>query len=192
MFRCNRTLLLAVLALAPAAALAPSAVAQHSASAQARAPLSPRDTTEFAVNGAPRIRVDYGRPFMRGRQIMGGLVPWGRVWRTGANAATVFSTEVPLRIGNATVPAGSYSLFTLPSERGEWLLILNGQTGQWGTQYDASRDVVRIPMRVQRLANPVEQFTIRLDRGRGDAGTLALEWENTRASVPFRVAGQTR
>lgn len=192
MFRPSRTLLLAVLALAPAAVLAPAAAAQQSAAAQARAPLSPRDTAELAVNGAARIRVDYGRPFMRGRQIMGGLVPWGRVWRTGANAATVLSTDVPLRIGSATVPAGSYTLFTLPSERGEWLLIVNGQTGQWGTQYDSSRDVVRIPMRVQRLAAPVEQFTIRLDRGRGNAGTLALEWENTRASVPFRVAGQGR
>jgi hypothetical protein len=118
---------------------------------------------------------------------MGGLVPYGRVWRTGANAATTFVTEADLVIGNARVPRGTYTLYSLPTATG-WTLIVNRQTGQWGTQYDPSRDLVRIPMQVATLRQPVEQFTIALEKGTSGASTLALSWENTRATVPFRVA----
>jgi hypothetical protein len=124
---------------------------------------------------------------MRGRRIMGGLVPFGRVWRTGANAATTLVTEADLTIGGASVPRGTYTLYTIPTATG-WTLIVNRQTGQWGTQYDPSRDLVRIPMQTTTLRAPVEQFTIALERGRAGADTLALTWENTRASVPFRMA----
>ncbi len=156
---------------------------------QAAAPegrvLSPRDTAHFEAEGR-RVYVDYGRPSMRGRRIMGGLVPFGRVWRTGANAATTLVTEADLTIGTARVPRGTYTLYTIPTATG-WTLIVNRQTGQWGTQYDPSRDLVRIPMQSTTLRQPVEQFTISLRRARAGANTLELAWENTLASVPFRV-----
>jgi len=157
------------------------------AAAQGGQPLSPRDTARLEITAGKRVYVDYGRPSMRGRRIMGELVPYGRVWRTGANAATTFVTETDLRIGDAVVPRGTYTLYTLPTAQG-WTLIVNRQTGQWGTQYEASRDLVRIPMRATRLQQPVEKFTIALERGaaRG-TGTLAMAWENTRVTVPIRV-----
>jgi hypothetical protein len=168
---------------APAAESQPAPAAQPQAQAQPGAPqqpASPRDTAEMAFAGE-RIYVDYGRPYMRGRAIMGGLVPYGQVWRTGANAATTFVTPRDVRIGGTLVPAGTYTLYTLPGER-EWQLIVNRQTGQWGTQYDQAQDLARIPMRVERTSAPVEQFTIQLMAG--SPASLVMEWENTRASVP--------
>ena len=180
------TALAAVLAVTAAGA----AAAQQQGPPRPAAPqgrtLSPRDTARISVDGR-RVYVDYGRPYMRGRRIMGGLVPFGRVWRTGANAATTLVTETDLTIGNARVPRGTYTLYTRPTAAG-WTLIVNRQTGQWGTQYDPSRDLVRIPMQVATLRQPVEQFTIALEPGRGGANTLALSWENTRAAVPVRAA----
>ena len=171
--------------LAIAAAL--PAVLAASAAAQTRGPvLSPRDTVQLELAAGSRIYVDYGRPSMRGRRIMGGLVPYGRVWRTGANAATTLVTDVPLDLGGTRVPRGTYTLYTIPSATG-WTLIVNRQTGQWGTQYEAARDLARIPMRTSTLREPVEQFTIALERGGAGAGNLALAWERTRAWVPFRV-----
>lgn len=155
-----------------------------------QAPLSPRDTARLTLEAGKKVYVDYGRPSMRGRRIMGELVPYGRVWRTGANAATTLVTETDLRIGNAVVPRGTYTLYTLPSA-GEWMLIVNRQTGQWGTQYDASRDLVRIPLRKTAVARPVEKFTITLERGTAGAATLAIAWENTRLSVPLRAQAAT-
>ena len=181
----------AVLAAAMAACTTATAAAQDHGAPPAAAPqgrvLSPRDTSRFQTDDGRRVYVDYGRPFMRGRRIMGGLVPFGRVWRTGANAATTLVTEADLTIGNARVPRGTYTLYTLPTATG-WTLIVNRQTGQWGTEYDPSRDLVRIPMQVATLRQPVEEFTIALEKGRAGANVLALAWETTRATVPFRVA----
>jgi hypothetical protein len=170
-----------------AALLALTALTAPAAAQQGGQPLSPRDTARLEIAAGKRVYVDYGRPSMRGRRIVGELVPYGRVWRTGANAATTLVTEADLRIGDALVPRGTYTLYTLPTAQG-WTLIVNRQTGQWGTQYEASRDLVRIPMRTTRLAQPVEKFTIALERGtaRG-TGTLAMAWENTRLTVPVRV-----
>ena len=166
---------------APPAQPAPAAQAQPGSPAQ---PLpSPRDTAETRIADR-RVYVDYGRPSMRGRTIMGGLVPFGEVWRTGANEATTFVTETDLRIGETNVPAGTYTLYTLPGESA-WQLIINRQTGQWGTEYDQAQDLARIPMRVERTAAPVEQFTINLVAG--SPAQLVMEWENTRASVPMQV-----
>ncbi len=172
---------------ARAADAQPAPAAQPQAQPQAQggpqAPASPRDTAEMTYAGE-RIMVDYGRPSVRGRTIMGGLVPYGQVWRTGANAATTLVTPRDLRIGDTPVPAGTYTLYTLPAESG-WQLIVNKQTGQWGTQYDQAQDLARIPMRVERTSAPVEQFTINLVAG--SPGSLVMEWENTRASVPVTV-----
>jgi len=147
-------------------------------------PLSPADSVRVSVAGAA-LAVRYSRPSTRGRVIFGGAVPWNKVWRTGANAATVFETSADLVIAGTAVPAGKYSLWTIPSPDG-WKLILNRNTGQSGTQYDAQYDFARVDMKVERLAHAVEQFTIAIaPLGDGRGGVLQLEWERTRASVPF-------
>ncbi len=116
---------------------------------------------------------------------MGGLVPYGQVWRTGANNATTLVTPVALNIGGTDVAAGKYTLWTLPSE-GTWKLIVNKQTGQWGTEYDQSQDLARIDMKKGKTAQPVEQFTISWDKKGEGSADLVLEWETTRVWVPVR------
>lgn len=167
---------------APAATQAAPAPAQP---AGQQAVLSPRDTAEVQL-GSDRIYVDYGRPYKRGRPVAGNLVPYGRVWRAGANAATTLVTPRDLRLGDTDVPAGTYTLYVLASER-EWQLIVNRQTGQWGTEYDESQDLARIPMRVERIEPLVEQFTIALVPATGDEFDLDMRWENMRAFVRGRA-----
>jgi hypothetical protein len=154
--------------------------------------LSPRDTARADLGGA-HLLVDYGRPSKRGRPVFGGIVPWGQVWRTGANAATQFETDRDLVVGGTPVKAGKYTLWTLPTADGTQLIV-NGQTGQWGTEYDASKDVVRIPVKTSSLASPVEVFTIAIDPagapaggGSGAGGTLRMQWDTTEWSVPVEV-----
>jgi hypothetical protein len=153
----------------------------------AKQPLSPRGQATFSFEDSKKITVDYGRPYMRERKIMGGLVPYGKVWRTGANAATSFVTEAPLDMGGTMVPAGSYTLYTLPSEDG-WKLIINKQTGQWGTEYNQSQDLARIDMKTTKLSSPVDQFTISFEKQGPNAGIMKLEWEDTSAAVNFSEA----
>ena len=144
--------------------------------------LSPSDSARASVAGAA-IAVRYSRPSMRGRVIFGNVVPWNQVWRTGANQATILETSAELTVAGATVPAGKYSLWTIPSPGG-WKLILNKNTGQWGTEYDARYDLARLDMKVESLPQPVEQFTIAIEP-KGKRGVLKLEWDKTRASIPF-------
>jgi hypothetical protein len=146
--------------------------------------LSTRDTTRVTAGGAA-LWIDYSRPSKRGRVIFGELVPYGQVWRTGANAATQFRTDKNLQIGTATVPAGLYTLFTIPGPS-EWTLIINSETGQAGTAYKVDRDLVRLPMKVSTLPQPVERFTIGVTPA-VMGGELYMEWDATRASVPFTV-----
>ena len=145
--------------------------------------LSPPDSVKASVAGAA-LAVRYSRPSTRGRAIFGNVVPWNQVWRTGANQATIFETSADLVIAGTPVPAGKYSLWTLPSPAG-WKLIVNKNTGQWGTDYNAQYDLARLDMKVERLLQPVEQFTIAL-YGSGKDGMLALSWERTMASIAFR------
>ncbi len=153
---------------------------------QAQKPLlSPRDSVEITF-GDGSIFIDYGRPSMRERRIMGGLVPFNRWWRTGANEATSFRTAFDLLLGDSLIPAGDYTLYTLPSEH-RWMLIINKQTGQWGTVYNQDLDLVRIPMRGRPLEEPLEKFTITLERTGPASGVLRLRWELTDVSVPFKV-----
>jgi hypothetical protein len=119
----------------------------------------------------------------RGREIFGQVVPWNQVWRAGANAATHFHVPVDLEIGGAAVPAGTYTLWALPSPTG-WKLIINRQIGQWGTDYHADRDLVRVDMRVETLPQPVEQFTIAIEPD-GAGAMLRMAWDRTRVSVPI-------
>ncbi len=143
--------------------------------------LSPRDTARATIAGS-EVWIDYSRPTRRGRNIFGALEPWDKVWRTGANAATQLNTPVDLVIGGATVPAGKYTLWTLPSPTG-WKLIINKQNGQWGTEYHPEQDLVRIDAKSETLATPVEQFVITFEPASAPT-TLNFAWDKVRYSVP--------
>ena len=155
------------------------------AAAQQKPPLSPPGQAAVTI-GAATITIDYARPSMRGRKIMGELVPYDKVWRTGANAATTLKTSAALEIGGTVVPAGTYTLYTLPGGKA-WKLIVNKQTGQWGTQYDQAQDLARVDLKVGATAAPVEQFTITLAGTGASAGLITREWENTKLTIPFTV-----
>ena len=147
--------------------------------------ISPAAKAEVEFKGKS-IVIDYSRPSIRGRRIMGGLVPYGRVWRTGADDATSLKTPVDLEIGGVRVPAGNYTLYSLPSET-SWKLIINKQTGQWGTEYDQSQDLARVDLVKTPLSTPLEQFTIEFVKKGSDSAELILEWETTKLSVPVQV-----
>jgi hypothetical protein len=140
-------------------------------------PLSPPAKAEGKIGGA-MITVDYSAPSMRGREIFGGLVPYDKVWRTGANAATTLVTSADITIGDLAVPAGTYTLYTIPG-KSEWTLIISSETGQWGSRYNADKDFGRTKMGVKMLDQPVETFVIGVE-----ANALTFTWETTRASVP--------
>ena len=125
---------------------------------------SPPAVAEARLAGKS-LTIRYNRPSMRGRTIMGGLVPYGKVWRTGANPATSFTTEADLTVGTLHVPAGSYTLYTLPAAPGTpWMLIVNKQTGQWGTEYDQAQDLGRTPMHGDKLPSPQEVMSLSFDK----------------------------
>ncbi len=148
-------------------------------------PLSPSETVEASVVGAS-VSIAYGRPAARGRTVLGGLVPYGEVWRTGANEETRLTTDRPIMIGDLRLEPGTYSIFTIP-DRESWTLIVNRQTGQGGLAHDPAHDVGRVPMQVTELDAHVERFTILIEPT-ADGGVLRLQWERTEASVPIRPA----
>ena len=170
----NRMLFVAVMVLILAAGL----VAQE----PPKQPASPPGTATFSFADGKTVTIDYSRPSMRGRKIFGGLVPYDQVWRTGANSATSLKTNVNLTIGGASVPAGSYTLYSIPSEKG-WKLIINKETGQWGTEYNEKDDLARVDMKVSKGAEPVEQFTIGFDQTGNSSAVLKLVWADTIAKV---------
>lgn len=146
---------------------------------------SPHETTSTVVDGN-RVTITYGRPYMKGREIWGKLVPYGKVWRTGSDEATILITQKPIVIGETTVPAGAYTLFTLPNEDGSAKLIINKQIGQWGIgrgSYDEKQDVARVDMKKETLDKPVEEFTIAVTRD----GQIKMSWDKTQYSVAFKV-----
>jgi hypothetical protein len=146
--------------------------------------LSPRDTVRAEVNGA-HVMIDYGRPSVRARTIFGVVVPWDSVWRTGANAATQLIIDKELQFGSVVVPPGTYSVFSVPGAQ-KWTLIINGQHGQWGTNYDPSKDLGRVPIEIKRLDELVERFTIEI-ASKGDEGQIRFRWEHIEGSIPFKV-----
>ncbi len=153
--------------------------------AQAQRFTSPPAEASASIAGAP-IKVEYYAPSMHGRKVMGGLVPYGVVWCTGANWATKITTEAPLDLGGLRLPKGSYSIWTLPGEK-EWTLIINTETGQFHLDYDKTKDFGRTKMNLRTLPSPVETFKIQVLAQAGNKGTLALSWENTEVSVPITV-----
>lgn len=152
--------------------------------------LSPRDSSHIIIGGR-KISVNYGSPSMRGRKIMGELVPYNKWWRTGANEATAFITEVSLEMGGVLIPKGAYTLYTLPSET-QWKLIINKQTGQWGTTYNPELDVARIDLNKKMLKAPIEKLAIVLEKNGNGFGILKIEWEQTSLSIPFKVKNKER
>ena len=151
------------------------------------AQLSVRDTARATI-GAATFAVDYGRPLVRGRELLGKLLPYDYVWRTGANAATQFTTSAPIMLAGMRVPAGTYTLWTVPRpKRAD--LIVNTQTGQWGTEYDGSKDLAMAPMKSDSVATPVEKFTISITGSDAKHGTLAMEWGPLRWTAPIVVLG---
>ena len=161
-------------------AAAPDSVTVVPASAPAQA--SPRDTARGTV-GSVSVLVDYGRPSRRGREIFGGLVPYDQVWRTGANAATTIVFGGPVELGGRPVEAGTYTLYSQPARNG-WTLIVNRQTGQWGTEYNQVQDLVRVPMTVSKTAAPVDTFTISVEGGA--EGRLVFAWDTLQGVVTVK------
>ena len=145
---------------------------------------SPHVRTEWTIDGA-NISIEYGRPYLKGRTIGREVAPYGREWRTGADEATTLKTDKDLKIGTLAVPAGTYTLYTVPGES-EWQLIVSKKTGQWGVPYPAGEDLGRVPMQVSKTSSPVEQLTISID-DTAEGGTLRVEWGTVSASVPFTV-----
>jgi len=141
---------------------------------------SPHEVVTASI-GEHNVEISYGRPYAKGRKIMGGLVPFGEVWRTGADEASTLTTPVDLKIGDLDVPAGEYSLFTVPTSEG-WQLIVNRTAKQWGAfKYDAKMDLGRTAMTVGEPFDSVEQFTIAVEDD-----MIIMSWETTTASVPIR------
>ena len=146
---------------------------------------SPAATVTAKIDGAD-IKIAYSQPSMRGRKIWGELVPFGEVWRTGANEATTITLGKAIVLGGTAVPAGTYTLWTLPAADGSAKLIINKQTGQWGTEYDAKQDLVRVDLKRTALDKSVEQFVIAIDEASG-GGVLKLMWDKLQYSVAFTV-----
>jgi hypothetical protein len=157
--------------------------------------ISPHETVSKVIDGN-RVMIVYGRPYTKDpttgqiRKIWGGLVPYGEVWRTGADEATLLITQKPIIIGEATIPAGAYTLWTLPNEDGTAKLIINKKIGQWGIgpgSYDEEQDLVRIDLKKEALDAPVDQFTFAISKNPSGGGVLSMMWESTAFSTPFTV-----
>ena len=153
---------------------------------------SPHETISAVINGN-RVTIVYGRPYTKSprtgenRKIWGGLVPFGKVWRTGADEATLLITEKPIVMNGTTIPAGAYTLFTLPADADSAKLIVNKQLGQWGLTYKEDQDLARIDLKKGTLEKPVTQFTMAVAKNPAGGGVLKLMWEETEFDMPFTV-----
>jgi hypothetical protein len=192
--RCTPLLLILAFAATLSAALPASAQmsSMDMPAKQSAAPdkplASPAAQTDVTLDGTT-ITINYNSPAMRGRVIMGGLVPYGQVWRTGANPATSFVTTGNLKIGSLSVPAGKYTLYTLPAAPGTpWLLIINKQTGQWGTVYKQDMDLGRTQMHYEKLSSAQESMTITFEHTEKKSTYLHIKWDTTDQSVKIETA----
>lgn len=172
-----------------AAADCPTApVMDHGQSANGKALASPPAQADVTLGGHA-VSVHYNAPSVRCRKIMGDLVPYGKVWRTGANPATSFTTEADLTLGTLHVPAGKYTLYTLPGAPGTpWQLIVSKETGQWGTVYHEAQDLGRTPMHESALPAAQEVMSITFEKTTGNATQLHVRWEKTDAWVEVKAA----
>lgn len=147
---------------------------------------SPAASASCDLGGGKTIKTDYSSPRLKGRKMVGGVDPYGQVWRTGANEATTFVTSADVVVGGTNVPAGNYTIFTVPNPD-KWVLIINKKTGEWGIPYKYESDeLARIDMKVSTLPSPVENFTIAYDKTAAGC-TMRLDWDTTRASVDIKA-----
>jgi len=192
-------LALALLAASASAALfaqtpaAPAPAATIAPPAAPRVRVSPHEVISFKVDGN-RVTVIYGRPYSKDpktgalRKIWGELVPYGKVWRTGSDEATTLITQQAIDLGGTTVPAGTYTLFTVPLEDGSAKLVVNKEYGQWGSDpYHETTELARVNLKKDPLNTPLDQFVMALEKNPSGGGVLKMAWETTQFSVPFTV-----
>ena len=181
--------------LAVAALIALPVLAQEATKAASTGGHSPHETFSKVIDGN-RVTIVYGRPYSKDyrngdiRKIWGTLVPWGKVWRTGSDEATLLITQKPIKFGDLVVPAGAYTLFSLPMEDGTNKLIVNKQIGQWGLEYHEDQDLGRADMKKSDLDPQVDQFTMAIEKNPDAAaggGLLELKWEKTQYSIGFTL-----
>ena len=144
---------------------------------------SPHETANGTVDGVT-ISIEYGRPYVKGRHILGGLNPWGKVWRLGADESTTMTTSAPLQIGSLSVPAGKHSLYMWVDDN-QPKLIVNNQTGQWGTEYDEKQDLGRVDL-VKKMVPKVEQLTLAIAPNPSGGGVLRITWDDREYSAPIK------
>jgi Protein of unknown function (DUF2911) len=188
-----RTLAFAALALLTTISCTAPLLAQANVAADRMSPnpdkplASPAKHAQVTFAPGPAaIDISYNSPSIRGRKIMGSIVPYGKVWRTGANPATTLVTTTPIHIGALAVPAGTYTLYTLPGGQ-DWLLIVNQQIGQWGTEYHQDQDLGRIPMHSVPMSSPQEVMSITFEHTTHNSTELHVRWETTDRYVPITL-----
>lgn len=155
--------------------------------------VSPHETLSSVIDGN-RVTITYGRPFAvkpgttEVRKIWGGLVPYDKPWRMGADEATTLITQKPIEMGGKTIPAGVYTLYMVPNETGFSMLAISTQLGGWGIPVDTTHDLAQVELTKDALDKPVDQFTMGISKNPTGGGLLKLSWESTQFSVPFTVA----
>lgn len=153
---------------------------------------SPHETTSAVIDGC-RVTITYGRPFTKDpksgepRKIWGGLVPWDKAWRMGADEATLLVTQQPLMFGETTIPAGAYTLYAVPSESGASKLAFCSRIGAWGVPVNEKNDVARVDMKKEPMEKANDQFAMAVAKNPSGGGVIKLMWENTQFSAPFTV-----
>ena len=175
-------------------ALYPDTVCQvlHPDRVPAQGRKSPLDSLTFTIGNKP-VKLCYGRPSSRGRVMVGGAaVPFGKLWRTGANEPTIFYNPLPITVAGMRVPSGVYSLYTVPGAT-QWEIIVNRSISQWGEEHNytpqvQAQEVGRATVKREALTDPIETFTISAEPGTSGAATLILEWEKTRIRIPLKPA----
>lgn len=169
-----------------------SMLAQQTKKVASTGGTSPHETTSAVIDGS-RVTITYGRPFTKDpktgepRKIWGGLVPWDKAWRTGSDEATLLITQKPLVIGETTIPAGAYTLYTIPSDSGTSKLAISKNLGAWGVPVDEKNDLARVDMKKEPLEKPNDQFMMAVAKNPAGGGVIKLMWDTTQFSVPFTV-----
>ena len=181
-----------IIAAAVLLSIAPSQAQQAQKRAASTGGFSPHETTSAVIDGC-RVTITYGRPFTKDpktgepRKIWGGLVPWDKAWRTGADEATVLITQKPITFGETVVPAGAYTLYTIPAESGTSKLAISKNLGAWGVPVDEKNDLARVDMKKGPAEKQTDQFTIAVAKNPDGGGLIKLMWEDTEFTVPFTV-----
>jgi hypothetical protein len=191
-----RRLALAVTLVAAATLVSSTSAMAQTAKKKQRQRISPHETITETIDGN-ELKLVYGRPYSKKpgttevRKIWGGLVPYGKVWRTGADEATLLTTKQPIEIGGYSLAAGTYSLFTVPNEDGTAKLVINKKTGQWGIPYneesEKANELARVDLKKTDLDKTVDQFTMAIDSEASGGGVVKMQWEKTQYSVAFTV-----